>query len=221
MRFSRVALLATLVAIGWRFRSRPADDRLRALACLVLAVACYGTIALWVVVSGRIETLAAYGIASVTQPLTPRYHYVATLLLGVVGAIAIGQGGAARGRTAWKVGALAVLGAAAVSASFVAARSIAIGDLRESHARVVAAIERAIDRAPEGSPVHIRNHRFEPWGFDLGDRFPGWAAIFVISFPEDEVRGRRVYFVEPDAALRQRLSGSGSRLGGLLVAPEG
>jgi hypothetical protein len=50
------------------------------------------------------------------------------------------------------------------------------------------------------------------------DAFPGWAAAFVIFFPDDTVEGRRVHFVvstpEELAAARD-----GRRMADLLVAP--
>lgn len=219
--FSKIVLFGLVVLFLWKLRSRTRDDRLRAASCVTLALACYGTIALWAVMrSGGLEMeafLSQAGITRASPAVTPRYHYVAPMLLAVSAAIAIGPVSFPR-RIIWRIVVCSSLVAMVVT-SYLAARVSARMDLRNSYDRTVAAIEHKIDRAPAGSDVYIRNNPFLFWGFDLGDRFPGWAAVFSISFPANEVRGRRVWFIEHDDAIIQQFAGDGSRISQLLVNP--
>jgi len=52
--------------------------------------------------------------------------------------------------------------------------------------------------------------------------FPGWAAVFVIAFPDNVIDGKRVYFVEPDESRRKFAAARvGHRISTLLVEPGG
>ena len=66
---------------------------------------------------------------------------------------------------------------------------------RRETAAVLGAIRQAALAQPPGSDVRIRNQPFAPVGMLVTpDEFPGWAAAFVIFFPDDTVEGRRVRF---------------------------
>jgi len=190
------------------------------LGLVLLVCACYGTIALWVGLSGRVTLAEAYGVPAVWQSMTPRYHYVAPMLLAIIACLPFG--GTER-NVAWRRSGFVLLstcGALFAVLSANTSRSLNPPDLRAAHESTVARIQQIIDRAPRGSDVYIANRPFPFWGFDLGDLFPGWAAIFVISYPENVVDGKRVYFVENDPGLRERATaGRDTRIGRLLVSP--
>jgi hypothetical protein len=46
--------------------------------------------------------------------------------------------------------------------------------------------------------------------------FPGWAAAFTVFFPSNVVEGRRVFFVEADADVRNAAK-DGKRTSTLIV----
>jgi len=73
---------------------------------------------------------------------------------------------------------------------------------------------------PRDQDVYIVNRNFKSVAL-LYPRieFPGWAGLFSILFPTNLVEGRRVYFIEPDAAVRAAHRHS-RRLAGVLIAPE-
>ena len=69
--------------------------------------------------------------------------------------------------------------------------------------------------------MYIPNRPFRSgWGIPHSNLFQGWAAIFIISYPENTVEGKRIYFVENDPLLRIHAAQlEGTRISGLLAAP--
>jgi hypothetical protein len=65
--------------------------------------------------------------------------------------------------------------------------------------------------------VAIANQTFPPLPF-YPHVFPGWAAAFVIYYPENVVLGHRVTFTERNAQVIEVLK-DGKRTAGLLVPP--
>jgi hypothetical protein len=84
---------------------------------------------------------------------------------------------------------------------------------------VEARVRKAVASRPEGANVFIRNASFKPVRLLPLTKFPGEAAVFVFTFPENEVDGRHVYFttkrgkVLAAAAVRK-----GSRIDELLIS---
>ena len=177
----------------------PAPLRRQLAACSVLLLAVYGMIAL-----GR-APVAWYFHETLPQlGATPRYHYMGTLpiVLMLSGLLARLRGLSVRptwlGRAVLATWLGVVIG--------LRLRGPGIGQHDDARAETVAALTRIgtlIDAAPPNSAVYIENHGFA--GIGRG-RFPGWAALFIITQPDDVVRTRHVYFVETDrvalAALR-------------------
>jgi hypothetical protein len=222
LMFSKIVLFVMAVLFVWRLRSRTRDERLYAASCFILALASYGTIAIWDVIRAISlpESMPPAMLALLLPaPLTFRYHYVAPMLLAVAAAIAIGPVSFPKLLT-YRIASCALL-AAMMVASYVAVQALKMPDLKRDYDRVVAAIDREIDLAPVAGPVYIQNKPFKFWGFDLPEQFPGWAAVFTISFPTNEVRGRRVWFIEHDEKLIRMFAGDSSRLSQLLVSPIG
>src|SRR5262249_1237703 len=90
-------------------------------------------------------------------------------------------------------------------------------DARAGTREVVSSIWLAGAAVPPGGTVHIEKRHFVPGPF-APTLFPGWAAVFVIFFPDNVVDGRRVYFVERNPAVLAELC-PGRRTTSLLVAP--
>jgi len=117
-------------------------------------------------------------------------------------------------------GAATVLVAQAVRAGQYSARYG--GGARREVLRARAAIESEVAKASAGVAC-LENRPFRSIGnAQLGDfrYFPGWAALFVLLFPDDVVDGKEVRFVERDPAVRQfTAERKGHRIAGLLLSP--
>ena len=86
----------------------------------------------------------------------------------------------------------------------------------------IAGIHEAIEKTA-GDSVCISNRPFGALVFGgMGgpEAFPGWAAAFVVAFPENVVDGKHVYFVEEDPEVRAFAAArTGHRIASLLTAP--
>jgi len=203
LRNAALALvLPLLAALG--FAAGPL--RRRALGAALIALAVYALVAL-----GRAEFVPLMSAARVASE--PRFHYAALIgaAMGIACSLAAVRGVLARpgglggGRAGAVLGAsvlacwLALLGASAlpvsrtIQAKNFAPAAIALRD-------DLAALEAVIASAPPGE-VYVINRQYDGtrWLFDMRgrpDRFPGLAALFVVTHEEDELDGRRVRFVE-------------------------
>jgi hypothetical protein len=210
-------VLAWLVAAARR-ASAPRRQRLAAYSILIAA--CYGIIAV-----GRGVLYDHIGFLLPKAAVQPRYHYLAAALVAVPLALAAAEltpplvrlGRRGRAVVAALLG-VAVLtnlsGSRAVNASLPAPRA------REDYDAAISEIQAAIQSRPPGSIVRIENRTFPSAGLIHEDLFPGWAALFVIHFPENEVDGRRVHFVErnPRRLANARRFGR-TRVSEILVVP--
>jgi hypothetical protein len=73
--------------------------------------------------------------------------------------------------------------------------------------------------APVGSDVYIKNGKFRGVGrmINYGRLFPGFAGVFIIHSPSNEIAGRRLFFIEQDPQLLA--IATGKRSAALLVSP--
>lgn len=193
---------AVAVVLAAFVRGTPTARR-HMTAALLLAAASYGIIA-----TGR----APYFGGGSAGGRVDRYHYVGLALLVLTLCIALGALAArlrprARLRDGLLALAVAVLVVAWARAPYrINHRAFA----KEQLDQTLAAIDRSIDAVPPGQAVYISNSEFGAMGgaFIHAKRiFPGWAGAFVIFYPENIVRGRRVYFVEPDPRVRAAMRG--------------
>jgi hypothetical protein len=205
------ALVMAIVIAGWV--AADAARRRRLLWLAVLVVAACATIA-----AGRATVLVFLQVSIARSAGWPRYHYLLLALVTALLCLALAAL-RARGRAAdalvtggaavWLVARLVVL----------VVRPHAINHHEAERAdttRVVQAVQQAVAAAPPGGTVTIQNRPFGP--ARLGHLFPGWAAVFVITFPSNTVDGRPVRFVggdADDALARQR----GGRIAALLPPP--
>jgi hypothetical protein len=202
------AALAAVLAVA---RRAPPALRRRLLAYAILVVACYAMIAIGRSIFHRVE----FAVAA-------RYHYVAPAIVALLLASAAAEvrvrrrNAAIAATAAWLVAIVAL----APFANRRLADVITPPDGLEAYTEAVAEIEDAIRSRPAGSVVRVENHPF-PVGFGNEQNFPGWAALFVIRYSQNEVDGRTVRFVERDAerlAFARRTGGA--RINELLVGPD-
>jgi len=197
------------------FVCSPSRTRRLLLAGLVLCLACYAPIALGRVMFFRI---------GIRFEAMPRFQYGATFALAImIGAVLARLGAAVRGSPrAWNAAVLVVAGVLLIG-------NLGFGSPIDHHAfardevrHVVEAIRAAAAAASPGDDVYIRNQTFFAVGPVMRQRkdlFPGWAAVYVIFFPDDVIDGRRIHFVS-DATVVASVQGR-RRTPGLLVTADG
>jgi hypothetical protein len=207
-----VALIAVF-AFLCVFAAVRGDRRTRGvlLGCLALTLATFG-----VVVVGR-------GVLWGTKfYFATRYQYVP--LLGVVVCLCLALR-AAEGRfplpSRLKTAALALWLVAALTIHLTLSRGINHHQqARRATEMTVSEMRRLVREAPPGEDVYISNRMFHGVGPMLirnPQMFPGWAAAFTVFFPSNVVEGRRVFFVEADADVRDAAK-DGKRTSTLIVA---
>lgn len=191
------------------FAAGRSDDRRGLAAIVLLLTACYGIIAV-----GRGVFLADLGYQLMDR--FARYHYVGQALLAILVCLLLNQLPAVRHRLTPRLlgGAYAILLAAWLLSGPAIDHHL---DTRQKTADVLASIRSFVDRTPAGQTVRIKNFVFHPLPIRR-TIFPGWAAVFIIFFPENTVDGRRVLFVEKDPEVLERAK-IDRRLASLLVPP--
>jgi hypothetical protein len=207
-------LLVVGLSVVAAWRGDGATRRWLAAAWL-LTLAAYGIIAV-----GRVYLWTDDSLLIATQA---RYHYTTLATLSLIICLALSgiapqpltRSGAAAGLFG-----LWLVAAAGAYAAWPPQPNLGAQERREvtfalnwMHARIGA--------APEGAPVYLTNRALHAAGtvFVGMSDFPGWAALFAIYYPTNSAGGHRIYFIEREAAVRERYR-SGRRSGGLLVAPE-
>jgi hypothetical protein len=213
-----VACLAGLAIMGAGARRADPGTRRWIVAQLGVALAIYAIIAV-----GRGSVARIFYPTPEAAASGSRYHYAATLPLTVASVLALavllrrerirtalpllaGLAVALQVGAWWRWG--PVIPSHSEARTFVA------------HAqRRIAVLARA---APAATEVRIGNVPAPPAVMGLVDPadFPGWAGVFVITQPADEVAGHRVVFAEPSARTRNAHRAPASRrLSRLLVPP--
>jgi hypothetical protein len=195
-----------------------APCRRAVLALLLSAGATYGAIAAG---RGSLYVLSGPTATPFSTGGNARYHYLGTMLLVVITCVCASAAASRTRLPAW-LGRTLVGTLLATLAIVPFLRDWRMDDWstqRRETAAVLGEIRQAALAQPRGHDVRIPNRPFAPVGMLVTpDAFPGWAAAFVIFFPDDTVEGRRVHFVvstpEELAAARD-----GSRTADLLVAP--
>jgi hypothetical protein len=210
---SLVACLGGMAVIGVGAMRADRTIQRWILTQLGVAIGLYGVIAI-----GRASLGRAFGLAPEAAALSSRYHYAATLPLTAAFVLALAT--IARPRSVLLVGLAVALQAGAWWQS-----QFAIPSHPEARAFVANAQQRiaALARAaPPATDVLIGNVPAPPAVLGVVDPadFPGWAGVFVITQPTDEVAGHRVVFAEPSPRIRNaHLAPASRRLSRLLVRP--
>jgi hypothetical protein len=202
-------------SILWLVWRSPAARR-PVVACVVLLVAVYGTVA-----AGRAQYFEGE-VAETFLVQQGRYHYVAFMLVGVLLCLVLAEIGS-RLRLRPAVGAAALACWLAVAAGAFVRFGPTIDhhdDTRAEVDRVLAEIRRKAEESPPGRPVFITNRYFDPVPAFLirFEDFPGWAGVFVVFEAQNTIAGRRVYFMQRFPRVRDKLK-RGRRMADLIVAP--
>jgi hypothetical protein len=203
-------MVITLLTAPWPLKRR-------LLACIVLALGCYGIIvvgrAAFFAIAGRPEAFIRPG----------RYHYVAPIPLALALCVMLAHADQLlRLRPAVKNGLLAAwIGVAGLAWFWVGKPVDQHFHARRETTAVLASLRQAIDAAAPQQDVTIPIRRFQSLGPIFASRldiFPGWAGVFVIFYPDNVVDGKRVRFVTAD---REALiaAAEGHRTATLIVPP--
>jgi len=215
MRYPQGAVPILVVLGGgvtWVLVRGTMATRRAVLAFLILAVACYASIA-----AGRglafsflrpDDLIRAYLGAS-------RYHYLAQIALALVVTLVLAEIGP---RLVWPPTTKRLLLGAWVM--WTVAGTVLLrppmdhfDGQRAEVVRIDESMLRQVRSQPAGTTVCIPN---EPTQLAIG--FPGSVGVFVMLHPDDELEGRRVRFVASNPALLARRV-DGGRLAHLLVRP--
>jgi hypothetical protein len=212
-----VALAAFVVLVVAALVAARSRERRLMLVFVLVALAMYGPIA-----AGRVG-LARLLAFTGDQAAQPRHHYAGPLPLLLASCLAVHvlTRGRRIGESVRTFGLVAVV-VLVIGGWLRGTRRLDLHEAARDETQVtVAAIRAAIAAAPPGADVVLRNRRFQSVGpLAPPVAFPGWAAVFTIFFPGNRVDGHRVYFVEPDPAVRSAAA-TGARTATLLVPPGG
>jgi hypothetical protein len=168
--------------------------RRQLVAWLILLLAVYATIAVT-----RAPIAWFFRLTLPQVAAGARFHYLGTLPVVLMLSGLLAQGRRIAVRPAWLGPALLMSWIGVVIGTWLTAPGIDHHDAARLEA--VAVIERIntrIDGAPPDGTVYLTNETFA--GVDRRT-FPGSVALYVITQPSNVVRGRRVYFREPDPAV--------------------
>ena len=210
-------VIATVYAAGvaWACARSSRERRLEICGFLLIALASYAAIAV-----GR-GGLMQPQVPALWAVSSPRYHYVGTI--GIVVALCLTLASVPRReRSQGPLLFLAWL-ALALPLDVLSTRSTESHTgivSRRQHRKAESRVRKAVAKRPEGTSVYIENTGYKPVRRLPLVRFPGEAAVFVFTFPENEVDGRRVYFVERRKKVRDAAGmREGSRIDDLLISP--
>jgi len=189
------AFAAGLVLVFWR---GDAATRRTALAMLVLACGIY-----FVIATGRSNTYAMFSIAPSQAGRVARYHYVGAVPTTILFCLILQQLG--RLPIVRAVPApLALAGAIAFVINGIVRVGVSIPDYpgaAQFVQRSADSILADVRAVPVGQTAYLQNDKSP--AYVLGPTipnflFPGRAAVFVLLYPENEVEGRKVRFVDDD-----------------------
>lgn len=212
-----------LFLVVWTYLKGSTKLRYRLLSFLVLLISIYGFISL-----GRAVYYFHLGHAIEKAILiSPRWYYIGTMLVTIILCLLLERYPL---RQLSKMKYIKILPFILLAIMIVPAIQIAYSSIifRASQIQhleydmVLSEINRKIERQGAGQNVYIPNYRlkniFVPSEFK---NFPGAAALYIMSYPENIVNGRRVYFVEPDHDIVTNLRKQKSiRISGVLVKPD-
>jgi hypothetical protein len=190
-----------------------ANMRRAMLASALLALACYGVIAM-----GRAVFFQA--LTSSMMAIQPRYHYTALIPVTLLVCLALASIASFRifpdlVKTVALVWALLAIGITYANSDFQVDHH---AESRSQVDEVMTAVMTSVGAANIGDDVYIPNRSFSGFFVVPPTIFPGWAAVFAIYEPSDVVEGRHVYFVDKRPGVLVATA-KGKRSSRLIVAP--
>mgnify|MGYP001149346750 CR=1 FL=1 len=200
--------LPFLAWLAWTTGRSSVSRRRIVLAFLMLSVTSYAAISVgraWLVDMFCIRIECTVESCATVM----RYHYVGPLMLAVLGGLIadetlVGRSWPfRRGLFLLAIWTVAMVYPCYKSASAMYAEK---GEaFRQEYQRVMREIEDQIDRSKPGGAVYLENRALESkLLFGFAGKFaalPGWAALFAITYPDNTVDGKKVYFVESDPEI--------------------
>jgi hypothetical protein len=203
--FAYAMALSFLAWLAWSTRRSSVSRRGIVLALLILSITSYAVISVgraWFVDAFCIRD--PYTVESCATVM--RYHYVAPLMLAALIGVALDEAGIGR---SWPfrrgLFLLAIWTATMVYPCYRSASALYQETgmaFRQEYRQVLGKIQDEIDRAKTGAAVYVENRALRSvplFGFfGKPAALPGWAALFAITYPDNTVDGRKVYFVESD-----------------------
>ncbi len=204
------AVVATFaIGVVWALVRGSNRSRRVLLAFLVLALASYASIA-----AARGATFAYLRPDDLMRSFTAatRYHYLAQVSITVIACLVLAE---AASRFEWGPATSGlILGLWGIWAMAGTVLSPPIDHFDERRALVAHVHERILQQVrehPPGSTMCLRNE-----AAGLQSAFPGSVGVFMLLYPDNELEGRRVYFVSSDPKLLARRE-QGGRLARLLL----
>ena len=198
----------------------PAATRRPVLALSAIVLSTYAVIAV-----ARAPLAVILGASFEGAAAQARYHYLGPLGIVIVLCVLLADlGRRSPLRSPRLDGVLAVWTAIALALRLVRGLPVDHHDkARYETQAVLEQIHLAARHASDGTSVYVTNRRFNSRGWVAGNdpaEFPGWAAVLMISQPEDVVDGRPIYFVEPrPRVLAMARAAAHKRIGRLIIAP--
>ena len=198
------------VAVLWALRSGSSRMRRSLLAFVALALACYLMVAL-----GRALMFATIAPDERVHAYVgaTRYHYLAQSVLAVILCIVLAEAGPRLSLTSRSTSLLLVIWVAwSITTGILLRPSVPHSDaLRDLVAWERERLEREVLARPPGATVCVP---YESVPLAVG--FPGSIGVFMLYHRDNDLEGRRVYFISSDPrvlALREQ----GGRLSSLLL----
>jgi len=198
-----IALLpaAAFCVIGMSLLMSDAEARRQSCAWLLMAAAAYAIIAM-----GRTFDYISLGQALSSAARVPRYHYVGQLAL--CGALSVAIASFGRFDVTRRTIVRGIFGAGMLVLFFVNVRAgvnhVSLPSTRGALTRFQQMVEKEANDQPPEKAVCLENGPFESvdiWVTGLrAGRFPGLAGIFLITWNDGKVNGRRVFFIETHPA---------------------
>ncbi|MGA2526744.1 MAG: hypothetical protein ABSF79_09040 [Smithellaceae bacterium] len=152
-----------------------------------------------------------FGVPMISASITPRYYYVILIVAVLILALMADELSDIFPKIAKViVPSVLIVIILSVFPSMNLAPKIDISNTsvneKKSYYNTITDIEKTIRAYPEGSSVFIDNKINDQIPiFGASDTgFPGKAAVFTITYPNNTVEGRRVYFVEKDCRVAEK-----------------
>jgi hypothetical protein len=191
------------------------NERRRLLAMLLLVCASYGLIA-------YARSGAWFGI----HPEAYRYHYLAPAFMAILFCLILSklfdrfpQRLIKQGRVWFAVWLLLVIIPFYLSPDNVVKEALLVNQKKQL-TDSMQIIDTALKKSPNQTEIYIANRPFKvfPWGY-TPQHFPGLAALFVMTYPDNTVDGKRVYFLEESEDIVKMVQAKkGTRIADLVIS---
>lgn len=174
-----------------------ANARQRMLLCSLFVLTCAGYATISV---ARQQLLQNYSF-NVSLGVAARYHYISTALMSImfclsVSIIADRYSLALMGRPRTLLAVWITL--ALVPYIYAVQRGNSAIHRNEivQYDKAKAEIKKALELQADDDHIYIDNKVFATLLRGLDKRFPGYAGVFIVNYPENVVNGRQVFFLE-------------------------